>query len=177
MICLDANFLIGGVTESRPESRQLLAWFEAGETLCTAAPAWYVFLCGPVEPSQIKTMLAFLTGGIVAFGHEQVVTAARLFNAVERSRRLRVDAIPPTLSSSLRTVSHRTIIDNSIVQHGRKSDERGADRHAAIENRAPNFPAPLPGVPEKGVKSYLCPSKAYDSPEAIQVSSILLCMP
>jgi predicted nucleic acid-binding protein len=93
MICLDANFLIGGVTESRPESRHLLAWFEAGETFCTAAPAWYEFLCGPVEPSQINTMVAFLTGGIVAFGESQALTAARLFNAVERSRRLRVDAM------------------------------------------------------------------------------------
>lgn len=93
MICLDANFLIGGVTEARPESRHILAWFKAGETFCTAAPAWYEFLCGPVSPSQISTMLAFLTDGIIPFETSQARIAARLFNAVERSRRLRVDAM------------------------------------------------------------------------------------
>jgi len=89
----DANFLIGGVIEVRPESRDLLAWVEAGETFCTAAPAWYEFLCGPVSPSQVNTMLAFLTDGIIAFEESQAQTAARLFNAVQRSRRLRVDAM------------------------------------------------------------------------------------
>ncbi len=53
MICLDANFLIGGVIEARPESRHLLAWAAAGETFCTAAPAWYEFLCGPVTPQGV----------------------------------------------------------------------------------------------------------------------------
>ncbi len=93
MICLDANFLIGGVIEARPESHHLLAWLEAGETFCTPAPAWYEFLCGPVNPAQIRTMRAFLTEGIVAFEEPQALTAARLFNAVQRSRRLRVDAM------------------------------------------------------------------------------------
>jgi predicted nucleic acid-binding protein len=93
MICLDANFLIGGVIEARAESRHLLAWSDAGETFCTVAPAWYEFLCGPVEPTQINAMLAFLTEGIVAFGEPQALIAARLFNAAERSRHLRVDAM------------------------------------------------------------------------------------
>ena len=39
MICLDANFLIGGVIDAPPESQHLLAWAAAGETFCTAAPA------------------------------------------------------------------------------------------------------------------------------------------
>jgi predicted nucleic acid-binding protein len=93
MICLDANFLIGGVSESRPESRHLLAWAAAGETFCTAAPAWYEFLCGPVTPAQIETMLAFLQGGIIPFSADQAQVAARLYNAAERPRRLRVDAM------------------------------------------------------------------------------------
>jgi predicted nucleic acid-binding protein len=93
MICLDANFLIGGVMEGRAESRHLLAWLEAGETFCTAAPAWYEFLCGPVEPVQVSSMLASLTEGIVAFEESQARIAARLFNAVGRSRRLRLDAM------------------------------------------------------------------------------------
>lgn len=93
MICLDANFLIGGVIEARPESRHLLAWAAAGETFCTAAPAWYEFLCGPVTPAQIETMLAFLKGGIIPFAADQAQVAARLFNSAERLRRLRVDAV------------------------------------------------------------------------------------
>lgn len=93
MICLDANFLIGGVTEARPESRQLLAWVKAGETFCTAAPAWHEFLCGPVSRPQINTMMAFLSKGIIPFEVSQAQIAARLFNAVKRSRRLRVDAM------------------------------------------------------------------------------------
>lgn len=93
MICLDANFLIGGVIEPRPESRQLQAWAEAGETFCTATPAWYEFLCGPVTSPQIETIRSFLTEGIIPFDEAQAITAARLFNAVQRKRALRVDAM------------------------------------------------------------------------------------
>ena len=45
-------------------------------------------------------MLAFLTEGIVAFEEAQARTAARLFNAVKRSRRLRVDAMMAATSIS-----------------------------------------------------------------------------
>jgi predicted nucleic acid-binding protein len=100
MICLDANFLIGGVIETRAESRHLIAWAEAGEAFCTAAPAWYEFLCGPVSPAQIETMQAFLKGGIIPFAARQAEIAARLFNAVERQRRLRVDAMIAATSIS-----------------------------------------------------------------------------
>ncbi|MEP6811036.1 MAG: PIN domain-containing protein [Chthoniobacterales bacterium] len=93
MICLDANYLIGGISEGRPESAHLQAWFEAGERFFTAAPAWYEFLCGPVTDEQIATMRAFLTGGILSFDPAQAEIAARLFNAVKRPRRLRVDAM------------------------------------------------------------------------------------
>ena len=93
MICLDANFLIGGVIEARPESRHLLAWAAAGERFCTAAPAWYEFLCGSVTPAQIETMQAFLAGGIISFTADQARVAAQIFNAAESPRRLRVDAM------------------------------------------------------------------------------------
>lgn len=93
MICLDTNYLIGGLSEERPESGHLLAWFKAGERFFTATPAWYEFLCGPVTEEQIATMRAFLTQGIVSFDPAQAVIAARLFNAVKRPRRLRVDAM------------------------------------------------------------------------------------
>jgi predicted nucleic acid-binding protein len=93
MICLDANYLIGGVIEARPESRHLLAWVAAGQTFCTAAPAWYEFLCGPLTAAQIDTMQAFLKGGIIPFAAAQAQVAALLFNAADRPRRLRVDAM------------------------------------------------------------------------------------
>lgn len=120
MICLDANFLIGGVTEARPESRHLLAWFKAGETFCTAAPAWYEFLCGPVSPSQINTMLAFLTEGIIPFEASQALIAARLFNAVERSRRLRVDAMiaATAITQSARLATLNTEDFKLFAPHG-----------------------------------------------------------
>lgn len=121
MICLDANFLIGGLIESRPESRQLLSWAEEGnETFCTAAPAWYEFLCGPVSESQIDTMRAILAGGIIPFEEPQASAAARLFNAVQRSRRLRVDAMIAataiTANSPLATNNHTDFA--SFIPHG-----------------------------------------------------------
>ena len=64
MICLDANFLIGGVTAIRPESGYLIAWRKAGESFCTPAPAWHEFLCGPIDSSQVNIMLSFLDGDI-----------------------------------------------------------------------------------------------------------------
>jgi len=67
MICLDANYLIGGVSEERPVSSHLLVWFEAGETFCAPSPVWYEFLCGSVSSSQIAAMRTFLTHGIIAF--------------------------------------------------------------------------------------------------------------
>ena len=120
MICLDANFLIGGVIEARPESRHLLAWFKAGETFCTPAPAWYEFLCGPVSPAQINTMLAFLTKGIIPFEGSQALIAARLFNAVDRSRRLRVDAMiaATAISQKSRLATLNTADFKLFTPHG-----------------------------------------------------------
>ena len=120
MICLDANFLIGGVIEARPESRHLLAWIEAGETFCTAALAWYEFLCGPVSRPQVNTMLAFLTKGIIPFDASQALIAARLFNAVERSRRLRVDVMiaAAAISQKARLATLNTEDFNLFAPHG-----------------------------------------------------------
>lgn len=92
MICLDTNYLIRGVSEGTAEAGELIAWIEAGETLLTAMPAWFEFLCGPVTGEQTTTMRAFLTE-IVPFAEPEAAEAARLFNAVNRSRRLRVDTM------------------------------------------------------------------------------------
>lgn len=92
MICLDTNYLIQGLVAGAPESVRLVAWHAAGEPLIVPMPAWFEFLCAPVTPRQIATMRGFLRE-IVNFGEAQAVEAARLFNAVNRKRGSRVDAM------------------------------------------------------------------------------------
>lgn len=120
MICLDANYLIGGISEGRPESAHLLPWFEAGERFFTASPAWYEFLCGSVTEEQIATMRAFLTEGILSFDLAQAVIAARLFNAVKRPRRLRVDAMiaATAIAGGGRLATMNTADFGLFVPHG-----------------------------------------------------------
>jgi predicted nucleic acid-binding protein len=59
----------------------------------SAAPAWYEFLCGPVASRHIQIVRGFLSGGVIPFEEVQGIEAARLFNAVGRTRRLRTDAM------------------------------------------------------------------------------------
>jgi predicted nucleic acid-binding protein len=92
MICLDTNYLILGVTAGSEESRSLVAWIEAGETLITPMPAWFEFIYGPVTEDQKMTMQAFISH-IVPFAEAEAVEAARLYNAIRRKRSLRVDAM------------------------------------------------------------------------------------
>ncbi|CAN5146218.1 hypothetical protein BH23VER1_BH23VER1_33020 [soil metagenome] len=92
MICLDTNYLILGLSPSTLESANLVAWSRSGEILVTAAPAWYEFLCGPVDRAQIAVMAAFLSQ-IIPFSDPQARAAASLFNAAGRRRSLRVDAM------------------------------------------------------------------------------------
>lgn len=92
MICLDTNYLIGGLVSGSREGKRLIAWAQAGEALITPMPAWYEFLCGPVTATQIGTMRAFLAD-IVPFDEPQALASAKLFNATGRKRALRVDAM------------------------------------------------------------------------------------
>ena len=100
MICLDTNYLIRSLSQGTSEARDMVAWVQAGELLITPMPAWYEFLCGPVTPIQITTLRAFLHE-IVVFDEAQAIEAARLFNAVARNRRLRVDAMIAGTATSL----------------------------------------------------------------------------
>jgi predicted nucleic acid-binding protein len=93
VICLDTNYLIRGLVNGTRESDKLIHWHQVGEILLSATPAWYEFLCGPVAQPQINVMQAFLSGGIIAFEQLQAIEAARLFNAIGRLRRLRIDAM------------------------------------------------------------------------------------
>ncbi len=92
MICLDTNYLIRGLAAATSESEELSAWYEEGEQLITAMPAWFEFICGPVTDMQEATARAFLTS-IVPFGEREAIEAARLFNAISRNRKYSVDAM------------------------------------------------------------------------------------
>lgn len=93
MTCLDTNYLIRGLIKGTVESAQLIEWYQSGETLLSAAPVWFEFLCGPVTGPQISAIRAFLSGGISPFEDVQAAEAARLFNDIGRIRRLRVDTM------------------------------------------------------------------------------------
>ena len=93
MICLDTNYLVRGLVKGSKESADLVQWYQSNELLMSAAPAWYEFLCGPVASRHIQIVRGFLAGGVIAFEEVQAIEAARLFNAVGRTRRLRTDAM------------------------------------------------------------------------------------
>jgi predicted nucleic acid-binding protein len=93
MICLDTDYLIRGLVRGTRESDRLVRWHQTGEPLLSAAPAWYEFLSGPVSQAQIRVMHAFLSAGVIAFEEVQAIEAARLFNAIGRVRRVRIDAM------------------------------------------------------------------------------------
>jgi predicted nucleic acid-binding protein len=93
VICLDANYLIGGTSKQRPESGHLLAWIDAGETFCAPAPAWYEFLCGPLEADAVEVMKDLGGERIVPFDSDSSALAAELFNKIGRPRTRRVDVM------------------------------------------------------------------------------------
>ena len=93
MICLDTNYLIRGLMRGTKESAEIVQWHQSGEVLLSAASTWYEFLCGPVTGPQINVMRGFLSGGVSAFEEGHAAEAARLFNAIGRIRRLRIDTM------------------------------------------------------------------------------------
>lgn len=92
MICLDTNYLIMGLVAGSHEAEHLLGWADRGETFCVSSIVWCEFLCGPITAAQEAAMRS-LVAEIVEFDDDLAKGAARLFNAVGRSRQLRVDAM------------------------------------------------------------------------------------
>jgi predicted nucleic acid-binding protein len=92
MICLDTNYLIMGLVSNSEEAGQLLGWAERGDKLCVSSIVWCEFLCGPIT-SQHQAAMRLLIHEVVPFDNMLATEAARLFNAVGRSRLLRVDAM------------------------------------------------------------------------------------
>ena len=122
MICLDTNYLVRALVKGAKESAELIEWYQSGEGLLSAAPAWYEFLSGPVTGPQISAIRAFLSGGISAFEEPQATEAARLFNATGRIRRLRVDAMiaATAIVASARLATSNTEDFKTFVPHGLK---------------------------------------------------------
>lgn len=92
MICLDTNYLIKGLQQGSEESARMAAWYQAGDPMIVAMPAWFEFVCGPLTSQQEAAIRAFLSE-IVPFDEKQAREAARLFNKTGRKRSLRVDAM------------------------------------------------------------------------------------
>lgn len=121
MICLDTNHLIFGLVPGSRESKELIAWAQAGKTLITPMPAWYEFICGPVTAPQIAAMRAFLRDPVL-FDEPQALEAARLFNAAKRKRSLRIDAMiaaTAIVAGAELATSNRSDF-NTFVPHGLK---------------------------------------------------------
>ncbi|MCC5808211.1 MAG: PIN domain-containing protein [Opitutales bacterium] len=92
MICLDTNYLIRCVQPGSKEADRMQAWYRSREPMIAPMTAWFEFICGPLTHDQEETARAFLAE-IVPFTESQAREAARLFNAVDRRRSLRVDAM------------------------------------------------------------------------------------
>lgn len=93
MILLDTNYLIRTLVPGSIESGKVLEWFQGGEELCTSSVAWYEFLCGPVDHEGVLIVKAILSERILPFTADMAAESSRLFNAIDRKRALRVDAM------------------------------------------------------------------------------------
>lgn len=93
MILLDTNYLIRLLVSGSEEARQVDAWLEDGQSLCTSSICWYEFGSGPVDAEGEEIVRALLDAGILPFDTTTAVEASSLFNRMGRSRRLRVDAM------------------------------------------------------------------------------------
>jgi predicted nucleic acid-binding protein len=92
VIVLDTSFLIRALARGSREDERLRDWLRAGEDLGMSAIAWAELLCGPVEREQVA-LAARVVPRRFAFGDEDAVTAARLFNDTGRRRGSLVDCM------------------------------------------------------------------------------------
>ena len=119
MICLDTNYLIRAIAKGTREAREVVNWLEAGEVLITPMPAWFEFICGPVNENQIRVVRELLTQ-IAPFAEAEAAEAARLFNAIGRKRSFRVDAMiaGTAMATSARLATQNRSHFRRFVEHG-----------------------------------------------------------
>jgi predicted nucleic acid-binding protein len=92
MILLDTSYLIGVLVKDSPEALRVRLWLRS-EDLCTTAIAWYEFLAGPVTEEGVALVSAVLRDRVLPFSGDQAQEGVRLWNAIGRLRRLRIDAM------------------------------------------------------------------------------------
>lgn len=92
MICLDTNYLIRSLIPLTEEAIAVENWLVSREALCIPSVAWYEFLCGSTEEEK-HLALSLLAGGILPFTPSEAQVAAFGFRALNKPRRLRVDAM------------------------------------------------------------------------------------
>lgn len=92
MICLDTNYLIRALIPLTVEAIAVENWLGSREALCIPAIVWYEFLCGSTEEEE-HLALSLLAGGILPFTPSEAQVAASGFRALNKPRRLRVDAM------------------------------------------------------------------------------------
>jgi predicted nucleic acid-binding protein len=93
VILLDTNYLIRALVKDSPESARILAWAGEDEELVSSSVVWYEFLCGPVGEEEVEIVRLLLDDRIIPYTADQAAESARLYNAVGRPRRLRIDAM------------------------------------------------------------------------------------
>ncbi|MDT0496880.1 PIN domain-containing protein [Algiphilus sp. W345] len=92
MIHLDTNALIALPLWAQGD-HPLIQRVIQGEHTAASAIVWYEFLCGPVDPDEIKLAEAFIERRIIPVDEHHAHCAAQLFNEAGRKRGLRTDAL------------------------------------------------------------------------------------
>lgn len=120
MILLDTNYLIESLVVGSKAATEVSQWLGSGERIGIAAIAWYEFLCGPLTVEESDLAKAIVAGGIQPFMDREAKIAANLFNATDRKRTLRVDAmIAGTAIAAGARLAKRNLEDFSpFVPHG-----------------------------------------------------------
>jgi predicted nucleic acid-binding protein len=85
MIHLDTSFLIRALARGTGEDRLLRTWVREAQDLGMSVVAWTEFLCGPVDPAVVQLALRVVADR-PAFGDEDALLAAKLYNASGRRR-------------------------------------------------------------------------------------------
>lgn len=81
------------LVEGTAASRVVSEWIGAGDELCTSAVCWYEFASGPVDDAGAALVQAAIAGRVLPFTADHAREAARIWNAVGRHRRMRIDAM------------------------------------------------------------------------------------
>lgn len=93
MILLDTNVLIRMLVEGTAAARVVTEWIGSGQDLCTSTICWYEFLSGPVDKAGTALVTAAIADRVLPFTADQAREASRIWNAVGRLRRTRIDAM------------------------------------------------------------------------------------